>query len=515
MARESGFKTPTIKLLKERVAHRCSNPDCRVPTIGPILGELKSGCIGEAAHIFAASPGAARYDPNMTPDERMHFDNGIWLCTNCHTEIDRDPALYPASLLQSWKSNAEAQALQERGEKLPSKTDAIDQLCMAMTRQPQVFIPNAIENVHIASGLALEQLDPRFSVETAYIQRKHIVSLRAKERVSLNLKIKNRDKHEKQWHSFVENGDDFVLSTEEVSINGSDLLKVLVNKMEGRVELKGEKIPANIRLELRNLETGNQFSFFEIQGYITYGTKTFTFNGEACGGLFAVTLRKSHDLSNSKMDVKFTIRTTKWLGLDITRLPHFERLYDFYINLEYGNIKLWLDIEGLNALESDAHSFKMHNDIFDMTLWLTYINKCRELSKHMSRIFYLPESYHYSQSHIDDIGYAIDLYNKNVFHKYEDFKLAPEVSLCLAKKDAISFFEKMNSEVIQFKFTNNQSDTVIVFGEKVILPLIKINIANFMVKVINQEDIDDFNANYGLQIYPKDDFICQLSYEEL
>ena len=39
--------------------------------------------------ITAAAPKGRRYDPNMTPDHQSSTANGIWLCSNCHTVIDR------------------------------------------------------------------------------------------------------------------------------------------------------------------------------------------------------------------------------------------------------------------------------------------------------------------------------------------------------------------------------------------------------------------------------------------
>ena len=70
--------------------------------------EIKATLVGEAAHICAASPGGPRYDPSMSDEERRSHDNGIWLCANCATEIDKDPARFPVSLLRRWKEEAES-----------------------------------------------------------------------------------------------------------------------------------------------------------------------------------------------------------------------------------------------------------------------------------------------------------------------------------------------------------------------------------------------------------------------
>lgn len=63
---------------------------CRRTTIGPKLSGEGTINLGEAAHIKAASPGGKRYDPNMTPEERASYENGIWMCRTHAALIDRD-----------------------------------------------------------------------------------------------------------------------------------------------------------------------------------------------------------------------------------------------------------------------------------------------------------------------------------------------------------------------------------------------------------------------------------------
>ena len=81
----------TVKdILAKRVGYVCSNPNCKKHTIAPNSKEDKVINIGEAAHITAAAPGGPRYDEALSPSERKSINNGIWLCSNCATLIDRD-----------------------------------------------------------------------------------------------------------------------------------------------------------------------------------------------------------------------------------------------------------------------------------------------------------------------------------------------------------------------------------------------------------------------------------------
>jgi hypothetical protein len=101
------FSEVTKQTLAKRAGQACSNPECRRPTSGPHSDEAKAINLGEAAHIRAARPRQARYDANMTDEQRQAISNGIWLCKECARKIDVDEAKYPISLLDCWKKKHE------------------------------------------------------------------------------------------------------------------------------------------------------------------------------------------------------------------------------------------------------------------------------------------------------------------------------------------------------------------------------------------------------------------------
>ena len=103
------FTAQTVEILRKRVGYLCSNPDCRKHTVGPNADPEKATIVGVAAHITAASPGGPRYNVSMTEKERKSIENGIWLCVNCSTIIDKDPDSFPIDLLKSWKISSEQQ----------------------------------------------------------------------------------------------------------------------------------------------------------------------------------------------------------------------------------------------------------------------------------------------------------------------------------------------------------------------------------------------------------------------
>lgn len=109
------FNQKTIDTLARRASYRCSNPDCRVSTVGPNTDPVKSILIGEAAHIYGARPQSKRYISRMIDSARAEITNGIWLCRNCHKLIDADDIRYTSNLLFAWREKHENFVFSELG----------------------------------------------------------------------------------------------------------------------------------------------------------------------------------------------------------------------------------------------------------------------------------------------------------------------------------------------------------------------------------------------------------------
>ncbi|MGA2062714.1 MAG: hypothetical protein ABSG67_19755 [Thermoguttaceae bacterium] len=107
MSQGPDFTPKTKEILAKRAGQICSNPDHKRFTSGPHTDYYKAVNLGEAAHIKAARKGQARYDPNMTDEERRDISNGIWLCRECARKIDLDDKKYSIELLHRWKKEHE------------------------------------------------------------------------------------------------------------------------------------------------------------------------------------------------------------------------------------------------------------------------------------------------------------------------------------------------------------------------------------------------------------------------
>lgn len=111
------FANKTRTALASRAGYLCSNPACRVMTVGPSREAVDDiATVGVAAHICGAAPGGPRYDPAMSSEDRSSIENGIWLCAKHATLVDRDVIRFTVAVLRRWKAEHEAYVERNLGE---------------------------------------------------------------------------------------------------------------------------------------------------------------------------------------------------------------------------------------------------------------------------------------------------------------------------------------------------------------------------------------------------------------
>jgi len=390
MPKRDDFSPGVKTRLKEAVASICSNPACRVFTIGAHTDPSKKEVsIGVAAHICAAAPGGPRYDDGMTQGQRVAYANGIWLCQKCARLIDRDTARFKTPVLHQWKADSEALARQNIGQRVPSKRDASDQLVMALSGLPTSNQPNVISNAHLAYRTVLEETDPRFQVETSFLDGITRITLNPVEPVRIKFKV--GDAAASTWQdgisNLVKHGRPVQLPADDVRVHGSPIFEKLHPS-----EFTGAKIIfspdgrlAVAKLSLRDPISGVLLSLDDAIGSIAAGTETATFTGGSCGGLLTIRLELPRE---SPADGTFTITTDfeRWVNRDVRVLPYFDKVFHFYERAKEGWIAdLTLEIEGSRVFGAIAE-MPVDDDVFMFTsTTLAYCNRARVLTEHIGR----------------------------------------------------------------------------------------------------------------------------------
>jgi hypothetical protein len=152
------FTKRTVTEIAKGVGYRCSNPECRRPTVGANAAHNGTIIIGVAAHICAASPGGPRYNAAQTPEARRSKENGLWLCQNCGRLVDADPDKFTLEQLTGWKREAQTRAFRElvaSGTALAEEPARVQATIAADDRPVDAKFDGAFEKAHAAAATDL------------------------------------------------------------------------------------------------------------------------------------------------------------------------------------------------------------------------------------------------------------------------------------------------------------------------------------------------------------------------
>lgn len=483
MARDN-FPKPIVRKLRDRVAHRCSNPECRVPTSAPKEVDGVNN-LGIAAHISAASKGGARYDPSMAKKDRISIENGIWLCSICASKIDNDEKRYTVNLLKDWRRQAEEKALQELGNKLPSNNEAIDTVAAALTGFPKNFIATAISNVHTASDNSLQNLDPRFSVKSSYIDGVPLFDIHAKENVSISMRIGREisDEYIKKYYRLVEHRDDIEIGAEYVKFDGSKLFEEVLSEKNGVITVSSKKIDGTLKLWIVQKNTGIIYTFDDMTGFISCGTKTFSFKGKSCGNMFNFECKVPLDTSNSKVDISMSLATRAWDRVNVCDLPYFEKILSFFSRLSDGwELCTSLEIRGEKVFSGSRLNLSDIDYFQNVGTLLSYIRKCRILSEGIGcEILYLDGVY-FSEDEHRELSDAVDILEGN--RVFDGKSCGIITSDLIAEESGANIrYVASKSEPGAMRMTQSYGEEITIFGCKIVLPPVSICLESVIPRI--------------------------------
>lgn len=402
--RRDDFPQRIITKLRDRVAHRCSNPDCRVPTSGPVQSDAeKTVNIGKAAHICAAAPKGPRYDASMSKEQRKGINNAIWLCAGCADKIDRDAAAFPVDLLKQWKVAAEKAATEELNTKLPGKSDAMNEVVAALTGVPKSVLVNAPLNVCLAASKSLEQLDPRFSVKTSYSDNTTQFSLFAKENVDFKLKVGNAFGEEfcSKFNKLMNHGEPLVIDSQAVRFEGSGLLEYISSDAkDGKLIISSNLVLKGVqKLWLRDPKTNELFYVDDILGNITAGKETFNFVGYAYNGILEIKYA-SKFASETSGTLNFTLNvdTDKWKSHPITALPYFDKIRKLFSMLSSGcELNTNLEVDGNCVFTGNGGKLNSIEDIQYYAMFCDYLHLAASVLRRFSKTITFDHNITYSR----------------------------------------------------------------------------------------------------------------------
>lgn len=498
MARDD-FKLSTIKKLRDRVAHRCSNPSCRVATSAPQDEEGVTN-VGKAAHICAASPGGARFDAGMTSNERKAFSNGIWLCAIHADEIDRDVNTYTVEWLKGWKKQAEAAAKAELGRRQPSAQDAPDLLAMALTGMPKSFLPKAIQNAHSATAQVLSKADPRFDVTTRYDpQHGTVFQVNAKENVQLAMTVGGEDARVmvSGFDALFEHGHSLELDITNIAIQGSPLFDAIVDMTKGaggKMQFSPHPTRVIQKITLTNPYTLETVGLDDIPGEIVWGTKSFRLRGESMAGMLK--LVADVDEAGAVSNVNFNISVESWQSRPVNQLPWFSKIALFAEAGHKGwKVSLTVEADGerlyVMSINLRPEGFKR------LTTLMTYLQWARRLAEFLTVSLDVDLSSGLTDEDYVELKNSVDAID-GYYKPLESIKFPIRITTRI-NEDEVSRFRNQRYRFREFEAAERKS--IYVFGQAVSLPPVHIMVRNGLLELVSYE-----NAVAVFHIYPLEDF---------
>ncbi|MBB1426611.1 hypothetical protein H5181_09065 [Shewanella sp. SG44-2] len=319
------FKAKIKRELADRASNLCSKPGCQNLTKGARAGAPGSAGVGVAAHISAASEGGPRYNPDLTPEQRSDYQNGVWLCQTCSVLIDSDALKYPVTTLVQWRNEAEAYSNANLGKPLYDASTVRKECIKSVVEHAtgdtiSSSTQLAVEALNI-NNTELSRLDPRFDITTNIVNSKvNIFIVPKDEIVTISIEPVGSDGVlYESLESLIEEGKEFSIPTDQIKASGSALFDRILSEPGGVLSARPKIVKIQCQLYASNKNTELLICSFNASMF--GGTNLITIEGMA--------LNKFLHFSSKISDINyssFTVCTKSWLNKKISVLPFFHKL---------------------------------------------------------------------------------------------------------------------------------------------------------------------------------------------
>lgn len=319
----------------------------------------------------------------MSPEERRHYNNGIWLCKNCAREIDRDEQRFTVALLNKWKCAAEKASAAELGQRLPSEADIREQVHQIVTSSGTRYVKSALSNAIAVATRQLEEMDPRFRVTAEYREGREHFFLDPVSSVSLNMIAPPERAAEltEKFRALELHGETAHFSSDSLQWHGSPLMSHIFSEKGEITVAPARQWEATIRLTMT--AEGSACCALEARGHLVSGTQTVRAHGYGPQNIFSVVVQCPLRASSKRvLTTNIGYKLESWEGKPLLRLPYFERLYQFTTAAANGaRLTVELDVDG-NLASSSATSVSADPYWQELAHYLRFLDYLRTIANY-------------------------------------------------------------------------------------------------------------------------------------
>lgn len=478
--------------------------------------------LGQACHITAAAENGPRHNRKLSVEERTGIGNGIWLCNLCAKEIDANRKAFPVRLLRQWKADAEARARAQQGKRHPHPDDAAQTLVSAFTGQAPRFMPNAVANVHRATETVLSALDPRFRVESTYVNNAPALTIHPVAEATIDI-CPPEDRSEdwrKAFDSVIHHGTEVTLPMDGATVTGSPLFEKLFDGSgsgDATLTVWAARQEVIQYTALIDSKTGERTQLPDFRGQITFGSKSYTVQLAACDDMLTMHFHRSWDSTKPTQTVTLNTSFEKWEGCNVRRLPHFETLRRIFDRIEAGcRFDIRLEVNGQPFVHTVSRS--VGSDIEELpesmrhNHWLVeYLADLRALTERLGvSIQYrneVPISYVDRKELVDAI---MTLERKRVYRK-EHMPSPPSFTLTAGKETIRLLTDDAAGQV--FQIAEPEGATIFAFGQEVTLPVRRLFITNARPVLSPKAHRLKPGDEVSVTLQPMEGFVCEYVFD--
>lgn len=467
------FNETTKRKLRERVGGRCSNPECRTPTIGASSSEDGVSNIGVAAHITAAAAGGPRHDASLDSQQRSAFRNGIWLCQNHAAEIDRDEPSYSEDVLRQWKNLAERAARMERGTRLPDARDAVDAVTAVLTATSNRMISSAVHNVHTAASSALTAIDERFAVSSSYRDGITTFAVSAKEPVPLKLifDVAKYPEVKDGLHELFAKGKGFEVAASAVRMEGSPLFDAIARDCaNGKFGIQAPHGWAKMKIFIQAPGFNERIYFDDIDVVVSGGSALTEIRGTGWGGLMSFALAIPMSIGSHESNFEVDIDLTSWEGVELTALPYFGSLGDFFKHVASGDaLFVTVTDQGREILASKPILISEADVVKHAAAVLEYIKNVQAVASLTNTRILFRGNYVISISDFNSCWEAARIAAGTFRVTKENLRRNPQLTITVGTEGERLLDQTSGDLVVQIR--DQETPPISAFGQNISLPL--------------------------------------------
>lgn len=341
-----------------------------------------------------------------------------------------------------------------------SQIDVFKQVVVDSGKYMRELWPSSINAAVDLKLNTMKKLDPRLNIDISMGNGVTNYSMAPKPGVEFeaDFNLSFPENELEKLKEIIDYGGFKKLSVNKLKIDGSELLSDLFNSDKGSniaVEF-GKSVDKAIESEIEFLIGNDKRTLSGVCGVMHHGEKGSKFTGELKNSPFSLQMLCTRKNDNG-LTVQFTcgFNQNKWADRNVLSLPFYEKLYNFYKDID-GDIQFSLALlsEGNTLFRGSSDAILKFDDIRGEVEYLTLIKKIRNIASKYSIDLILPSVDKFSDEDWENIeflssGSLGSGYSKSAEGITADLSLRPEKELLDMLKGNFSTLPEIDLSLVR------------------------------------------------------------------